>query len=251
LLAEYFCLRTNDLVDLVYKVQTEPNQASMRRTLFLLLKEGLVHRIPHIEQDRTIGASTFVYGLSDKGCSFAREFWNHYKTFDDHSQRTLDHELETSFFHIALKKFCNERKNLQLYWQQRDLKCTVNPDAYFAITDTTKPEGKNTFHYFLEVERAKLGSWRNRQPQIIRKLAKYYEYYNSDACEKEWKNFRHFRVILVQRTDAKREFLLSKLEEHKHRMFWLTTEELYKADIAGKIFKTPKDFSAADYSLLG
>lgn len=29
------------------------------------------------------------------------------KTFDEHSQRTLDHELEIAFFHIALKAFCN------------------------------------------------------------------------------------------------------------------------------------------------
>jgi hypothetical protein len=43
------------------------------------------------------------------------------KTFDDHSARTLDHELEISHFHMALKRFC-EKHDLKLYWQQADLK---------------------------------------------------------------------------------------------------------------------------------
>ena len=250
-LAEYFCLRTNDLVELVYVTQTEANRASMRRTLSLLLAEGYVHRLPYTELERTVGASTFVYGLTDKGCGLTTEITGPTgKPFDDHSQRTLDHELEISFFHVALNRLCEKHENLRLYWQQKALKCTINPDAYFAITDTLKPEGKDTFHYFLEIERAKLGSWKNGEPHIIRKLAKYYAYYNSDDCEKEWEHFRQFRVILVQRTEEKREFLLSKLREYQHRMFWLATENLYKSDLAGKIFKTPKDFREATYSLL-
>jgi hypothetical protein len=247
LLAEYFCLRTNDLVQLVYAKQTEPNQASMRRTLGLLRKEGLLNRLPYLEPDLDRGGITFVYGLSDKGAAW--EFPDKPKTFDEHSQRTLDHELEISFFHIALNRLCAQR-NVKLYWQQRDLKCTINPDAYFAITDPAKPDGKNTFHYFLEIERAKLGHFNNGEPQIMTKLGKYYDYYNSPKCEKEWTHFRQFRVIVVQRTEAKRDFLLAKLaEKYKHRMFWLTTEELYKQEIGAEIFKTPRDFISVLYSL--
>jgi hypothetical protein len=32
-------------------------------------------------------------------------------------------------------------------------------------------------------------------------------------------------------------------------MFWLTTEDLYKTDMDGKIFKTPRDFKDATYAL--
>jgi hypothetical protein len=71
------------------------------------------------------------------------------------------------------------------------------------------------------------------------------------AISKEWKSFRQFRVIIVQRTDAKRDFLLSSLKEkYAHRMFWLTTEPLYKNDIGGEIFATPKDFERSKYSFL-
>jgi hypothetical protein len=252
LLAEFFCLRTNDLVQIRHSEQKESYRRSMRRTLQLLAGEKLVNRLPYLDLNLERGGITYAYGLSDKGVNVMRDagFIKQIKSFDQHSQRTLDHELEISFFHVALKDFCN-RNELTLFWQQKDLKCTVNPDAYFAITDPKRPEGKNTLHYFLEVERAKIGSWKNGEPQILRKLGKYYSYFNTTGCEKEWGNFRQFRVIVVQRTDEKREFLLSKLaEKYKHRMFWLTAEQHYKNDIGATIFKTPRDFQSASYSFV-
>jgi hypothetical protein len=57
-------------------------------------------------------------------------------------------------------------------------------------------------------------------------------------------------AIVVQCTDAKREFLLEKTaSQYNHRMFCLTTEETYKAGIGRKIFKTPRDLREATYSL--
>ena len=251
LLAEYFCLRTNDVARLIRS--REPNEndkRSVRHTLGLLYKAGLVNRLPYLDFDRESGGVTYVYGLSDKGVKFVETIWPDAKTFDEHSQRTLDHELEISFFHIALKKFATKNK-LKLYWQQSDLKCTVSPDSMFAITDPAKPEGKNTLYYFLEMERAKIGHYRDGEPSIMRKLGKYYTYYGSDACEKEWTDFRQFRVIVVQRTHERRENLLKQLnKELNHRMFWLGTEASYKTDIGGEIFRTPKDWEKVGYSFL-
>jgi len=215
-----------------------------------LYKEGLVNRLPYIEMDRDRGVATFVYGLSDKGVNFVRSIWTQAKTFDEHSQRTLDHELEISFFHIAIKRFCAINQ-LKLYWQQSDLKHTISPDAMFAITNPDKPEGKNTLYYFLELERAKIGHYLNGEPSIMRKLAKYHAYYGTDACQKEWTNFRQFRVIVTQRNDERRENLLKQLnKEFNHRMFWLATEDDYKKDLSVAIFKTPKDHATASYSIL-
>jgi hypothetical protein len=228
---------------------------SMSRTLRTLEKEGYVHRISYIEPDRFFGQRTFVSGLTDKALKILDDNdiypAEYAKTFDEHSERTLDHELEISFFHIALKKFC-VKHGLELYWQQRDLKKkTVAPDAYFAILDPKKPEGKNTLHYFLETERAKIGNMKNGEPSILRKLGKYYDYYNTDACEKEWASFRQFRVIVVQRNEIRMKNLLQALgEKYKNRMFWLTTEPAYKEDIGGEIFATPKDHEQRSYSFL-
>ena len=116
------------------------------------------------------------------------------------------------------------------------------------VADPTHPD--KAFCYFLEIERAKLGNYRNGEPQILRKLQKYYEYFNSTDCEKEW-GFRQFRVIVVQRTDARREGLLTALRKtYSHRMFWLTTEAAYRTDIGGAIFKTPKDDAPVPFSFL-
>jgi hypothetical protein len=121
----------------------------------------------------------------------------------------------------------------------------------FALTDPAKPEGKNTLYYFLEMERAKIGHYGDGEPSIIRKLGKYYEYYGTDKCEKEWIDFRQFRVIVVQRTDERRENLLKQLnKEYNHRMFWLASEKAYKFGIGGAIFATPKDHAERSYGFL-
>ncbi|MDR5727783.1 MAG: replication-relaxation family protein [Terriglobia bacterium] len=252
LLAEYFCLRTNDAAAILRsRIPTESDKRTLRHTLGSLYKAGLAYRLPYLDLDRERGPVNYVYGLSDKGVKYCVEFYDgRCKTFDDHSQRTLDHELEISMFHSVLNGLCM-RKHFPLYWQQDDLKCTVNPDAMFAITNPALPDGRNTFYYFLEIERAKMGNYKDGGSSIMRKLAKYYEYYNSTSCKKEWGNFQHFRVVVVQRTEDRRNNLLQELHmRFNHRMFWLTTEALYKEDIGASIFKTPKDLNARGYSFL-
>jgi hypothetical protein len=251
LLAEHFCLRTNDVASLLRaRTLNESDKRSVRHTLGLLYKAGFVNRLPYLELDRESGGVTYVWGLSDKGLQSVQSFYIHAKTFDEHSQRTLDHELEVSWFHIALKRFCIQQ-GLSLYWQQSDIKRTVAPDALFAITDSARPAGKNTLYYFLEIERAKIGHYQNGEPSIIRKLGKYHEYYGSDACQKDWGTFRQYRVIVVQPTEQRRENLLRQLHEtFHHRMFWLTTEPLYRHDIGAAIFRTPKDGESRSYSFL-
>jgi hypothetical protein len=123
------------------------------------------------------------------------------KTLDEHSIRTLDHELEITSFHIALQPLC-AAQGLRYAWRQTDLKHTVHPDAVFNVADPEHPD--KAFCYFLEIERAKLGNYRNGEPQIFRKLRKYYDYFNSTSCEKEW-GFRQYRVMVVERSDARRE----------------------------------------------
>jgi len=43
--------------------------------------------------------------------------------------------------------------------------------------------------------------------------------------------------------------LLSKLETY--RRFYLTDKESYRKNILGKIWRTPKDFREATYSIVG
>ena len=117
----------------------EPNENDLRtarRTLQLLWKQRLLNRLPYAELDRERGSVSYVYGLSDSGLEHVDDLHTvGPKAFAEHSARTLDHELEISYFHITLKQFC-AKYSLHLYWQQADLKtATIHPDAYFAITD--------------------------------------------------------------------------------------------------------------------
>jgi Replication-relaxation len=251
LFAEFFCLRTNDAATLLRnRSVTESDARSVRRTLSILHRDGFLYRVPHLDSARARGGVAYVYGLSARGVHHAVQ--NGYstlatKTLDEHSLRTLDHELEITSFHIALHRLCAHH-GLRYAWRQTDLKHTVHPDAVFNISDPTHP-GK-AFCYFLEIERSKLSKYKNGEPQILRKLRAFYEYFNSTGCEKEW-GFRQYRVIVVQRTDARREGLLTALRKNfSHRMFWLTSEAAYRADIGDAIFRTPKDDAPAAFSFL-
>jgi hypothetical protein len=251
LFAEFFCLRTNETARLLRNhAITESDARSVRRTLSILHRDGFLYRVPYFDAGHDRGGISYVYGLSAKGVDHALH--NGYstlttKTLDEHSLRTLDHELEITAFHIVLRAIC-AAQGLRYAWRQTDLKHTVHPDAVFNVADPAHPD--KAFCYFLEVERAKLGNYRNGEPQILRKLKKYYEYFNSTSCEKEW-GFRQYRVVVVQRTYARREGLLTALRETcSHRMFWLTTEAAYRADIGGAIFKTPKDDAPVPFSFL-
>jgi hypothetical protein len=251
LFAKFFCLRTNDAAELLRnRPVTESDVRSVRRTLSILHRDGFLYRAPYFDSGHDRGGVSYVYGLSAKGVAHA--FRNGYstsatKTLDEHSLRTLDHELEITWFHIALHRLCSAR-GLRYLWRQKDLKHTVHPDALFYVADPAN-SGK-AFCYFLEIERAKLGNYRDGEPQILRKLRRYYDYFNSTGCEKEW-GFRQYRVVVVQRTDARREGLLTaSRERYNHRMFWLTTEAAYRENIGGAIFKTPKDDAPMAFSFL-
>jgi hypothetical protein len=191
---------------------------------------------------------THVYGLSDRALK-TFDFPATAKSFDEHSERTLDHELGITAFHIALKTLADQH-GLTLYWQQRDLKRGIHPDALFALTDPAKPEGRNTHYFFLEIERSKLAQYRNGGPSIIRKLERYVQYYDSEQCVKDW-NFRAFRVVVIQRTDERAANLLRALSATlPSRIFWLTSEARYKRDLSAPIFVTPKDHAQQTYSFL-
>jgi hypothetical protein len=209
-----------------------------------LAREGYLTAIPHFETHNGVwrGSFPFVYGLTDKG---VREYGG--KTFSEHSARTLDHELEISLFHIALKQFC-ERNGLKLYWQQSDLKRGIHPDALFKLIR----DGQQ-LSFFLEIEKQKMNGRRgDEEPNVIKKLRRYADYYDTPECKKDW-NFGKFRVIVVHKNAERMENLLAALHaipELNQRMFWLTAEKAYKDDIGAEIFLTPRDFENVTYSFL-
>lgn len=205
-----------------------------------------MYRIRYTDPNLEYGATTFAYGLNRPGARLLEED----RAFDEHSERTLDHELEISLFHIALKELC-DKNGWTLTWYQDGLMKgrNINPDAFFAITKPDLPKDRNTFPFFLEMERSKFGNMRNGKYSIERKLAKYHSFFDSAECEKLW-GVKKFRVLVIQRTESRRSTLLELLQEKlNHRMFWLTTEDEYRKDIGSAIWKNPKDGEKVVYSL--
>jgi Replication-relaxation len=236
-LARYFVLRSKDLARLLRNPEPTPTDIrTMNRTLKILDGARLVHRLRYLNPENDgVG---YACGLTDAGVRYAGQG----KTLDEHSERTLDHELGISFFHLSLQELC-DRYAFRLRWQQSDLKHGVNPDAYFSVTNP-RQDGKNTHHFFLEVERAKIGNYKNGKPSIIRKLKRYYDYYNTHGCEEAW-GFRTYRVVTVLRNDERRKNLLHAMEaDLNHRMFWLGLESNLTVD-----FHTPRGdiLSFADF----
>src|SRR5579862_19626 len=226
LLAKYFCLRTSDIAQLLRS--RSPNASdlrSVRRTLQILRSENYVHRVSFLAALSESWFPDFAHGLSDHGVKEAIRFGYATaatKTFDEHSHRTIDHELAISSFHIKLAESC-KAQGLELFWRQIDLKKTVNPDALFAITDPRQPEGRNTTYHFLELEHSKLGCYRDGTSQLMRKLNAYHPYYDSHACLADWKDFRQFKLIVVLGTEEKQSNFLRDLTPAP---CWLMTDIL-------------------------
>ena len=192
------------------------NGRSVQRHFARLQDAQLVYCMPYYPEDKERGAAPYAYGLSDSGVSkaFAEGFaTDSTKSFRDHSAKTVEHELMISKFHLELARLAQTR-GWTLRWRQRDLNTAVfkknkgqkervhvNPDALFSINGT---------YWYLEVERAKLGNYRNGEPQIIRKLHSYWKYFDSTDCEKDF-GFRKFRVATVMRTPVRSQNLVGLL----------------------------------------
>lgn len=213
---------------------------------------------------RKRGALPAVYGLTYKGVDKVAELGistTATKVFKPNSDSLLHHEYEISLFHLALSSL-SAKNAWELRWYQAGLKRGVNPDACFALTIPNK----GTFWFFLEVEKTKPGAWRNGESKIMRNMGRYQAYYDTDICQKDWINFRKFRVIVLLKNEERRSGkpgarhntgLLARLSEKfskpglkPPKYLWLTTEELYKRDLGRPIFKTPKDYESYSYGFL-
>lgn len=241
-------LRVADFVTLLKWREDANTYRTVNKTLQSLFQRQYVGRLRFVDDMSERPTLIYAYYLNDSGAAILE---NPRGAFTLESKFIPRHEIEIVQFHIHLKRWA-EKEGLILHWHQPkiDHKKTINPDAYFGIEDPKKPAGHNTLHYFLEIERAKIGNYKNGEPSIIRKLGKYHDFYDTGDCEKEW-GFRRFRVITVVRNADKQYNLCERLtDKYSHRMFWITTEPLFKENIKGEIFKTPKDYSQVAYSFL-
>ncbi len=157
----------------------------------------------------------------------------------DHELRIIDliETLESRLASVAL----------ELIVEQVNIKAAkVAPDRLLYIYDPkTDPRSAPIF---LEYEKQKRGKYDHGNPQVIRKLEAFADYYDSNPCQKDF-GFRKFYVVMILQTDRRVQFLLDDLRERKlsRRTFLMASEFLCQTDLLGRIFTTPK---GETYSLL-
>ena len=220
----------------------------MRRCLAALDRGGLINRISYRPDEYPgYGTLPLACGLTFQGVLWAHEncSWTDPKELiRDHSPLTMEHEIKRARFHMKIVEMCEKHK-LELYWRKTDLNHTVKPDDVFAI----KRDGKITY-YFFELENK-----RKSFKEMLEKYKRYEEYYGTQKCKDEWKDFKTFTVVTQIRTEEARQNILKFLAGEpvteyrngkgnrvvnptpiKRSNFWFAAE----ADPLS--FKTPKDF---------
>ncbi|HSY52421.1 MAG TPA: hypothetical protein VLC46_26705 [Thermoanaerobaculia bacterium] len=161
------------------------------------------------------------------------------------SEGQLEHDLVLTDFHKALHRTFGANLNWsQLYaarykrWGKgRDE--YVNADAFFFI----EKDGEYSA-FFVEIENQK------GVEEPLRKMRAYAEF--ADGHYQEMFNHSDFRVIILKPTPAMTSHVLSAAREDKAvntRRFWLTDYDSALKP-SERVFKTPKDFETASYSLL-
>lgn len=85
---------------------------------------------------------------------------------------------------------------------QGDAAIPIRPDAYFIMQHTGRPEGKNTFHVFLEADRSTMSHER-----MASKITGFLAYYDKRLHAKKYPGMQAFLVATVTGTRARAEEL--------------------------------------------
>lgn len=123
----------------------------------------------------------------------------------------LKHQLMLVDLHCMLELACQGtnvklvrwREGKELWdrvatWSNRErVKLPVCPDAFFALEDSSRPDGRNRLNFFLEADRSTSTHKRFQQ-----KLIAYQEYMAAGLHAKKY-GIRTFRVVTLTLTDAR------------------------------------------------
>lgn len=203
-----------------------------------------------------------VYGLTEKGVLEAKK-WDMQDPIEispEHSLLTFEHDLKRARTHEKIERLC-DKNGWDLFWTKSDLYRTVEPDDMFIIT---RPDKKVAFFYEEENKEKEFAD-------LYAKVRRYFDYWDTDKCFKQWGYFRTFNVLFQFSTEERMTNFLKYLNGHCHCLYYrgklkhtclpgkaqktitttnflFTTDALIAKDTGGEIFKTPKDYEKAAYS---
>lgn len=113
-------------------------------------------------------------------------------------------------------------------------KLPVRPDAFFTIEDTRRDEGKNRFHFFLEVDRSTM-----THAAFKEKIRGYWHYRERGLHARKF-GIRSFRVVTVTLTAARarnlRDLAATIVPEGARKHFLFVATDNYSLQDPGGVF---------------
>jgi hypothetical protein len=233
---------------------TATEERQTRRLIEDLRDEGYIRTFDYFDP---------VHGLTARGAGEAKtwQMQDPIEISPEHSLLTFQHDLKRAYTHEGIERLC-DKNGWDLFWTKSDLYRTVEPDDMFIIT---RPDKKIAFFYEEENEPKTF-------EKLYDKVRRYFDYWDTDKCLKQWGYFRTFNVLFQFSTEERMTNFLKYLNGHCHCLYYrgklkhtclpgkkqktitttnflFTTDEQIAKDIGGDIFKTPKDYEKVSYSL--
>jgi hypothetical protein len=110
----------------------------------------------------------------------------------------------------------------------------LRPDAFFTIEDTRRDDGKNRFHFFLEIDRSTMPH------TAFRQKLKAYRHYREQGLHARKLGIQSFRVLTVTLTEARahnlRDLARMMLPEGARKHFLFTSADNYSLEDPNPIF---------------
>lgn len=204
----------------------------------------------HLDRIRTVRGGALVYALGQRGAALLKsrqpslplsEATDWREKNRDVSNLYVDHALMVARLRTALivatgqtpattlDRFERESTDLKATWQHRGRRLYVNPDGFFILRDTARPEGKQRTAFFLEADRSTMTLARLRE-----KFANYAALY-ADREHQHAFGVPSFRVVTVAKSQERASNLLklvidgdSPIDPEHRALFLFTTEETYR-----------------------
>jgi DNA-binding Lrp family transcriptional regulator len=92
--------------------------------------------------------------------------------------------------------------------QGADVTLPVRPDAFFALRDVSRPEGKNTLYFFLEADRSTMAHSRMES-----KLKAYVQYFQKGLHTRKHVGVKLFQVLTITETPQRAQSLAAAMKE--------------------------------------
>lgn len=238
----------------------------LHRRLLALVENGylLVTRLPQQKHIYSLGKAG-VTALIAEGVIKDKTAFNRIRT-SELKELFLKHEMMIVDQHVRLRLAGRVGVLRLVYWeegrglfdavmiadQQGLVKLPVRPDAFFTLEDTRRDEGKNHFHFFLEIDRSTMPH------TAFRKKLRAYRYYREQGLHAKKMGIKSFRVLTITVTAARARNLCSlagaMLPEGARKHFLFAAMDKYPAGgvntVFGDIYFSARDYGRDAYPLV-